>query len=79
MFVKTKPFAAAKLENGADIFPVLSMEDEHGGRAHVWLDDGCYVIGLMRTVENGDDIVKPITHIFNEMFLELKELPSVYK
>jgi len=75
------------LENGVGITPVATLKDEWGGVAHIWVDDGCYQLGLERMVpvtHNGRThisdktvIVKPVTHIFPEAFEVMKTLPPL--
>ena len=67
---------SAKLRNGVVISPVLTMEDEHGGRVHIWIDDNCYQLGVERE-DRGDLFVVPTTHIFPEAFRALKGLPDL--
>lgn len=66
----------AKLWHNVEISPVVTMEDEHGGRAHIWVDDNCYQIGLERA-KAGEVFVRPVTHIFPEAFNALKTLPDL--
>lgn len=56
--------------NGAEIRPVATLADEHGGRVHIWIDDHCYQVGLER-----EDGVRPVTHIFAEAHRALSQLP----
>lgn len=74
----------ANLANGVEITPVATLEDEHGGRAFIWVDDHCYQLGLECTptgnlVEDGmpKTYVRPTTHIFPEAFQVMKTLPDL--
>jgi hypothetical protein len=77
MYEAIKTHAAAKLENGVDISPVVTLEDGSGGRAHIWVDDRCYQIGLTQETAGEEDIVRVTTHIFSEAHKALSELPSL--
>ena len=51
--------------------PALVMEDECGGQVAVVTDDHCYVVMLKR-----EDGYKSTSHIWRELFEEMKKLPS---
>ena len=59
--------------SGATATPVATLQDEHGGTVHIWVDDGCYVLGV--TQNNGR--VAHSGHIFPEAFEVMKTLPSL--
>jgi len=71
MYKSVVPHSHALLKNGVIIHPIVTLESEHGGRAHVWIDDGCYVLGLV----TAGDLVLPTTHIFPEAFDCIRKLP----
>lgn len=54
--------------------PVLSLEDEYGGKTHVVEDDGCYV--AYNNVGDTDKFVS-ITHLYPELFNAMKKLPNL--
>lgn len=68
--VETDPLAT--LEGGANIKPVATLEDEHGGKAHIYIDDHCYVLALRRDMGYVNT-----AWIFPEAFEVLKTLPSL--
>lgn len=39
-----KPDKTAALKNGSEVTPVCTLADEYGGRSHIIVDDGCYVL-----------------------------------
>ena len=73
---------SAILHNGENLHPVATLEDEFGGRAHIWTDDGCYELGLERTEAKTSEsepstYTRPCTHIFPEAFSVLRTLPEL--
>ena len=72
MYKQVETYRTAILHNGVDLTPIATLESESGGCAHIWIDDHCYQLGLVR-----DGLVKPTSHIFPEAFLVLKTLPDL--
>lgn len=68
--VETDPIAL--LEGGTSFTPVATLVDESGGKAHIHIDDHCYVLTLRRDLG-----YIYTTHIFPEAFEVLKTLPSL--
>jgi len=59
--------------NNSIVSPVLSMEDEHGGKAHIIKDDHCYILVVL----SSDKIRYGFTTwIFAEAHEALKTLPN---
>lgn len=54
--------------------PVLSLENEYGGKTHVVEDDGCYV--AYNNIGDTDRFVS-ITHLYPELFNAMKKLPNL--
>ena len=76
--VDTTNMITPHLKNGAEISPLVTLEDESGGVAHIWIDDHCYQLGLEREDSKADGpYVVPVAHIFPEAFLALKTLPDL--
>lgn len=73
MYKQVETHERAILDNGVDITPIATLEDEYGGRFHIWIDDHCYQLGLV----NGYGKVNPVTHIFPEAFQVMKTLPDL--
>ncbi len=46
------PDKKAELRGGLSVRPVCTLRDEHGGKTHITVDDGCYVL-LEGSDENG--------------------------
>ena len=82
MYKQTETTPLANLSNGVEIKPVATLKDDHGGVAHIWVDDHCYVLGLERMESLTSDseeelIVRPTHLLFPEAFDLLKTLPSL--
>lgn len=82
MYKKTETTPTAALSNGVEITPVATLKDDHGGVAHIWVDDHCYVLGLEREHQETSDspvktVVKLTNHIFHEALEVLKALPDL--
>jgi len=45
------PDVQAVMDNGAIIYPLITLIDEYGGMSHIIKDDGCYV--LVNRKDNG--------------------------
>ena len=76
--VDTTNITNPHLKNGSEISPVATLEDEYGGRAHIWIDDHCYQLGLEREELKADGpFVVAVTHIFPEAFQAMKTLPDL--
>lgn len=80
--VNTDNVTNPRLSNGVEISPVATLEDEYGGRAHIWVDDHCYQLGQERTEaitseSEPETFVVPVTHIFPEAFQVMKALPDL--
>ena len=72
MYKQVETDALAVLEGGVTFTPVATLTDESGGKAHIHIDDHCYVLTLRR------DMGYIYTHhIFPEAFEVLKLLPSL--
>ena len=67
-----EPDKKAQLKNGADVEPVATLSDEYGGRSHIIIDDGCYVL-INGSEDRGFGMVK---HWYPEAVEALKRLPS---
>ena len=68
--VETDPIAV--LEGGVTFTPVATLVDDSGGKAHIHIDDNCYVLTLRR-----DMGYIHTSWIFPEAFEVLKTLPSL--
>ena len=84
MYKQVKTHSTAILGNGVEFNPIATLESEHGGRAHIWVDDHCYQLGLESSAESksGEEVVTPaytipVTHIFPEAFEVLCTLPKL--
>ena len=80
MYEQVQAHDQVRLRNGTPITPVATLEDEHGGRAHIWIDDHCYQLGveqLHRGNVHPPNYVVPVTHIFPEAFQVMKTLPDL--
>lgn len=60
---------SAALDNGAKIVPVLTLEDDSGGRYHIAVDDRCFVLYCER-----DGKCHGVTHWFEEATAALVDL-----
>ena len=84
MYKQVDTHDLAFLANGVAIHPVATLEDGYG-RAHIWVDDHCYQLGLEITETTQKDMgpgqtrvyIRPVTHIFPEAFDVLKTLPAL--
>ena len=47
MYKQVKTAKTITLENGSKMKPIASLKSQHGGKAHIIKDDGCYVLVLM--------------------------------
>lgn len=75
MYEQVETQEVAKLDSGVEIHPVATLKDEHGGVAHISIDDGCYVLYLeLSGAKKG--VCRSTTHIFAEAHAVLKELAS---
>jgi hypothetical protein len=74
MYKKVTTQRTARLENGENIKPVATMKNEYGGVAHVWIDDGCYVLGLESPTTKA---VLPTHYIFPEALALMQTLPAL--
>lgn len=72
MYKQVETDTIATLEGGSNITPVATLADEHGGKAHIYIDDHCYVLILRR-----DMGYISTSWIFPEAFEVLKTLPSL--
>lgn len=82
MYKQTEITPTATLSNGVEITPIATLKDNHGGVAHIWVDDHCYVIGLEKETQDTSDsamktVVTPTHHIFREALETLKSLPDL--
>ena len=68
--VATEPLIT--FESNMIVSPVASLEDEHGGEAHIYIDDHCYVCALKQ-----GEYVKNTHHIFPELWTVLSDLPAL--
>jgi len=72
MYEKVETDILATMQGGSNVTPVATLEDEHGGKAHIIIDDHCYILILRR------DMGYVMTAwIFPEAFEVLKTLPSL--
>ena len=69
--LQENPDQNAQLKNGEVFHPVATLKDEHGGVAHIAVDDGCYVLCLER-----DDGCIWSTHWFKEVLGAVQSLPT---
>lgn len=62
-----------KTKTGDTIKSVVSLKDEYGGKTHIAIDDGCYIL------YNGDDEKGFVisSWIYPEAHAALKELPNL--
>ena len=70
--VQEQPDEKAKMENGKEVTPLLTLKDEYGGVAHIIEDDHCYVLvngGITRNF-------KMTHHWYPEAIDALKTLPT---
>lgn len=72
MYKKVECDNAFVAHNGSTMISVLTMEDEHGGRAQVSIDDGCYVVYLNASGKG----YTPTAWIFDELHVEMRKLPT---
>ena len=72
MYKQVETDILATLLGGANFKPVATLVDEHGGKAHIHIDDNCYVLTLRR-----DMGYVSTAWIFPEAFEVLKTLPSL--
>jgi len=73
--VQDIPDPRATLQNGAHLYPIVTLKDEHGGVAHIIKDDQCYVL----TVNAGrtDGRVQMTPWWFSEAFEASRSLPAL--
>ena len=71
MYQKTITADEITLVGGAKVNPIVTMIDDSGSKAHIWVDDSCYVTGW-----EYDCVVTKGHHIFPEIFDELVKLPN---
>jgi len=72
MYKQIETDILATMQGGSNVTPVATLEDEHGGKAHIIVDDHCYILILRR------DMGYVMTAwIFPEAFEVLKTLPSL--
>ena len=72
MYKQVETDILATLQGGTNFKPVATLVDESGGKAHIHIDDHCYVLTLRR------DMGYVMTAwIFPEAFEVLKTLPSL--
>lgn len=70
--VQQKPDRQAKLKNGSTIFPLCTLTDEYGGKSHIVVDDGCYVLAN----GNDRDNFGFSSHWYREAVIALRSLPD---
>jgi hypothetical protein len=58
--------------NDSEMKPFASLRSEHGGEAHIIVDDGCYELVL----KGKDGKFTAVTHWFQEAVEVLKTLPD---
>ena len=80
MYKQIETTPKATLSNGVEITPVATLKDEAGGVAHIWVDDHCYVLGLVKPSGGTAmiPVVVPTQHIFHEAMEVLRTLPPLY-
>lgn len=80
-YVQVETHASALLRNGVEIKPVATLASKGGAVAHIWVDDGCYQLGLEDYGGDGKGnmakYVHPVTHIFREAFDVMSKLPPL--
>ena len=59
------------LQNGETAEPLLTLADEHGGRAQIVNDDHCYMLLLLQP----DGTYKKTAWWFREAVVALRDLP----
>jgi len=77
MYKQVDTAPSVMMDNGESAEPLITLQDEYGGRSHIVVDDHCYVI-----VNEHEGVGKWTTHIFAEWLPFLKALPppgSYYK
>jgi len=69
------PDPVATLENGSEIEPLITLVNDHGTKAHIVVDDHCYVLthGAVSTNKR----VRWTTHWFPEAFEAARTLPPL--
>jgi hypothetical protein len=77
MYRQVETHKTARRENGCEITPLATLEDEAGGRVHIEEDDHCYVLSLERRAPDGTVFCKPTPYIFPEAHAVLRSLPSL--
>jgi len=69
--VQPLPDAEIEWHSGPHDHPLVTLADDHGGRAQITRDDGCFVLLLEQT--NGQ--YKPTAWWFREAVEALRALP----
>ena len=72
MYKQVETDITATLEGGATFTPVATLVDKYGGKAHIYIDDHCYVLTLQQELG-----YRHTAWIFPEAFEVLKTLPSL--
>jgi len=68
--VQEKPDGMARLINGSEVKPLVTLKDEYGGVSHIIMDDGCYVL----INGNKDRRFGMVKHWYYEAAIALRDL-----
>ena len=64
------------MESGEVAHPVITLIDEHGDKAHIIVDNNCYVLCVVKRVpDEGKTYYQETTHWFQEAVTALRSLP----
>jgi hypothetical protein len=79
MYKQIETQKTANLVNGVEIKPVATLTDGYR-TAHIWVDDHCYVLGLVKPSGGTAmiPVVVPTQHIFHEAMEVLRTLPPLF-
>lgn len=78
--VQPVPDRYVRLNNGAEVRPLTTLKDEHGGVSHIIEDDHCYVLlnGIDKVCLDGTYRAEyvMVRHWYSEAVDALKKLPT---
>lgn len=72
MYREVQTDAVITLANGSNAHPVVTLADEHGGRAQIIVDDHCYVLAL----RNPGGAYVTVKHWFQEAVHAIRHRPG---
>ena len=61
--------------NGSPVRPLLTLADEHGGRAQIVNDDHCHVLLVEQRDEHQEKFYQPSFWWFKEAVVAARDLP----